>query len=198
MARFQSCTAMCASARARDVLTHTVRRPVSGNPDNIDVLLDQKFLGDKTGIAADRCALEDEPGHRRAEPTISTYWRRASSSSSRCQSRRRAGHGCGRAATTARYAAPHTATSRRSRRRWLRSRRAGDGNRLGQTGGLSASPAGSEHLVSEHPASCAPRCFAAPIGNKCANAISGDEPDGEPDQSIARASQSSVMVRQRR
>jgi hypothetical protein len=42
----------------------------------------------------------------------------------RSQSRRRINRGCGRAATIARYAAP-TATSRRERPRWRRSRRAG-------------------------------------------------------------------------
>jgi hypothetical protein len=44
----------------------------------------------------------------------------------------RAGPGCGRAATTARYAARRTDMSRRARRRWRLSLRAGGGSRLGQ------------------------------------------------------------------
>jgi hypothetical protein len=41
---------------------------------------------------------------------------------SRCRSRRRIAPGCGRAATTATFAARRTATSQRERLRWLRSK----------------------------------------------------------------------------
>jgi hypothetical protein len=51
----------------------------------------------------------------------------SSVASSRCRSRRRTAHGCGRAGITVTYAAPPTAASRRARPRWRRSPRGGGG-----------------------------------------------------------------------
>jgi len=60
---------------------------------------------------------------------------RSSVGFSRCRLRRRVAPGCGRAATTATYAARPTATSRRARRRWRRSQRELARRELGEGAG---------------------------------------------------------------